>query len=116
MVDHQKALTYFQNLFILAAGDGILAEDEKSFLMQVAEMMGLGIRETTEIMMNRLNLNLVIPDSEEERKTQLEDVVLMMLVDRKIHENEYNLCLKFAHELGLEKEDLDKIIIEVIKS
>jgi uncharacterized tellurite resistance protein B-like protein len=115
MIDHEKALAYFQNLYLVAVADEILAKEETSFLVEVSKVMGISARETMQIMSNSKNLDLVIPDTEEEKMIQLEDIITMMIVDRKIHEKEYNLCLRFAEHIGLNKIILDRTIFKVVR-
>lgn len=115
MIDHEKALNYFQNLFLTAMADKHLAKEETSFLVEVAQQMGISPKEASAIMMKRDNLKFIIPETEEARLAQLEDIVVMMMIDQKIHEQEYDLCLAYAHAVGKSKKELDEIILKTIK-
>jgi uncharacterized tellurite resistance protein B-like protein len=116
MVHHQKALDYFKNLYLTAIADRKLAYEETSFLVQVAQQMGITSREASEIMFGNAEQEMTIPDTEQEKLTQLEDIVVMMMIDRKIHEREYNLCLTFAKTIGISQHNLDRLILKVIKN
>lgn len=115
MVHHQKALDYFKNLYLTAMADSKLAYEETSFLVQVAKHMGISSREASEIMFGEGEHEVTIPDTEQEKMTQLEDIVMMMMIDRKIHEREYELCLNFAKAIGISQPDLDRLILKIIK-
>lgn len=115
MTRHQKALDYFKNLYLTAMADRRLAYEETSFLVQVAQQMGISPREASEIMFNSSSKELIIPSTEPEKLSQLEDIVMMMMIDKKIHEREYQLCTQFAESIGLNQRDLDRIILRVIK-
>ncbi|MDX2304552.1 MAG: hypothetical protein NW226_17220 [Microscillaceae bacterium] len=112
---HQKVLNYFQNLYLIAAVDKQLAKEETSFLVEVAQQMGITPREAAEIMMTRNERTLVVPESEEERLIQLEDIIVMMMVDKKIHEKEYQLCLAYTRAIGKDRVTLDRLILKIIK-
>lgn len=113
-MNHNKAIYYFQNLYLVAVADKVLASEEKEYLMQVAQKMGLSAAETSDIMLNSHNLDLVMPETKEEQLTQLEDVITMMMMDKKIHDKEYDLCLRFGQRIGLSKKDLDLLILKVV--
>ncbi len=115
MTRHQKALDYFKNLYLTAMADRRLAYEETSFLVQVAQQMGISTHEASEIMFNSSSKELIIPDTDPEKLSQLEDIVMMMMIDKKIHEREYQLCIQFAEKIGLSQHDLDRIILKVIK-
>jgi hypothetical protein len=110
----QKALDYFQNLYLIAIADGNLQENERTFLVQVAKQMGLSLRETANIMMNNASLDFIVPETLEEQTAQLEDVIMMMTIDSKIQDKEYDLCLKFAQRIGVPKHEFEKLVMEVI--
>ncbi len=110
----QQALNYFQNLYLIAMADDNLQENERTFLVQVAKQMGLSLRETANVMMNGRNLDFIIPETREEQLAQLEDIIMMMTIDSKIQDKEYNLCLKFALKIGIPKSEFDALIMEVI--
>ncbi len=116
MLNHQKALDYFQNLYLTAMADRKLVKEENTFLVQVAQQLGISSREAADIMMRGDNLDLKIPMDETERLSQLEDIVMMMMVDGKIHEKEYELCLRYARAIGKGKNLLDEIIMQTIKA
>ncbi len=115
MVHHQKALNYFKNLYLTAIADSKLAYEETAFLVQVAKHMGISSREASDIMFGTDTHEISIPDTEQEKMTQLEDIVMMMMIDRKIHEREYDLCLSFAKAIGVNQPDLDRLILKIIK-
>ena len=112
---HQRVLNYFQNLYLIAAVDKKLAQEETSFLVEVAQQMGITPREAAEIMMTRNERELVVPETEEERLVQLEDIIVMMMVDKKIHEKEYQLCLAYARAIGKDRVVLDQLILKIIR-
>lgn len=103
-------LEHFQNLVAVAYADGHLELEEAKFLAQRAEDYGLSKTEVDETIDNAENLVFVIPQNEEDRETQLTDSVYIAMVDGKVDEREYSLCLKIAEKLDFDKRYLDEII------
>ncbi len=114
-MEYEKALAYFQNLYIVAAADQQLSKEETNFLVEVAQIMGISSEQSTQIMTNRQDLDFIIPETEQERNIQLEDIITMMIIDRKIHEREYNLCLKFAEKIGHDRKSFEQIMFNVVR-
>jgi uncharacterized tellurite resistance protein B-like protein len=114
-MEQTKALAYFQNLYIVAAADQQLSREEANFLVEVAQIMGISAEQSTRIMTQRDSLEFVIPETDEERNTQLEDIITMMIIDRKIHEKEYNLCLKFAEKIGYDRKAFEEVMFRVVR-
>ena len=115
MINHKKALNYFQNMYLVAVADHNLAKEETEFLVQVAQNLGIGVREASEIMMRTRDTDFIIPETDAEILAQMEDIVLMMMVDRKINEKEYELCLSYAKAVGKDRKILDEIIFKILK-
>ena len=103
-------LEHFQNLVAVAYADEKLDIEEAEFLAQRAEEYGFPKKIVDEIIDNVENLEFIIPLNNEEREEQLTDSVYIAMIDGKIHEREYELCLKIAKKLDLDKSYLDEII------
>lgn len=94
----------------MAYADGNFEEEEKEFLEERAEELGLPAEEVSRILANPTQLEFVVPDDLDDREEQLADVVFMSMVDGEIEEKEYDLCLNIAKRLELHKSDLDEVI------
>ncbi len=103
-------LEHFQNLVSVAFADGHFEEEEKEFLEDRAQELGLPAEEVAKIMANANMLEFIVPDDIDDREEQLADVVFMSMVDGDIEEKEYTLCLNIAERLELQKSDLDEVI------
>ena len=110
MSEREINLDHFKNLVAVSMADGFLDEDEKGFLEERAEELGLPSDEVGAIMANADKLEFVVPEDEEDREEQLADIVFMSMVDGDIEEKEYQLCLNIAERLELKKNDLDEVI------
>jgi tellurite resistance protein len=101
---------HFHNLIAVALSDGILDDDEKEFLYERATEIGFPKEEVDNVLQNASELEFLIPMNKVDREEQLGDAVYMTMVDGEIHEKEYNLCLRLAEKLELDKNYLDHII------
>lgn len=107
-----KHLGIFQNLYLIAAADGYIDPQEQQLLLEVARNLGLSQRDIDYVLDHPKSLDFVIPDGEEERYFTLKNLVYMMVVDGKVDQKEYDLCLDFAQRIGLGKEEIESIISE----
>jgi tellurite resistance protein len=103
-------LEHFQNLVSVAYADGHFEEEEREFLEERAEELGLPSEDVARILENPTTLKFIVPDDLDDREEQLADVVFMSMVDGEIEEKEYDLCLNIAERLELKKDDLDEVI------
>ena len=103
-------LEHFQNLVSVAYADGHFEDEEKEFLEERAEELGLPAEDVSRILKNPNELEFIVPDSLDDREEQLADVVFMSMVDGDIEDKEYELCLNIAQRLELHKSDLDEVI------
>ena len=103
-------LEHFQNLVAVAYADGHLDMGEAEFLAERAEEYGFSKEIVNEILDKAEKLEFIIPLNNEEREEQLTDSVYMAMIDGEIHDREYELCLKIAEKLDLDKDYLDEII------
>jgi len=108
--DRKIKVEHFQNLIAVALSDGVLDEEEKEFLNERASEIGFPQDEVNRIIENAGELEFLIPMNKIDREDQLGDAVYMTMVDGEIHEKEYNLCLRLAEKLELDKNYLDHII------
>lgn len=114
MLSNKQKQSYFQNLFLVANADGHYADEEKLFLAEVARKLGLEPIETERITNNPQKLDFIIPQTDEEKLKQLEDIIVLMMADRKIHKREHELCLLFARKIGYSSQKLDLIVKKVL--
>ena len=108
--DRKIKVEHFQDLIAVALSDGVLDEEEKEFLNERASEIGFPQDEVNRIIENAGELEFLIPMNKIDREDQLGDAVYMTMVDGEIHEKEYNLCLRLAEKLELDKNYLDHII------
>lgn len=109
-MEKQKALNYFQNLYLVAVADGKLADEEKKILVKFSQNMGINAREASEIMLNIRFRDFVIPEDSTEQMMQFTEIVKMMMSDGTIHPEEFNLCKRYAEKIGKSEITLNRLI------
>lgn len=107
-----RHLGIFQNLYLIAAADGVIDETEQHFLLDVAHKLGLSQWDIDAVIKKYPNIDFVIPEEKEEGWYSLKNLVYMMVVDGHIEENEYGLCLEFASRIGEGEEAVQAILKE----
>jgi len=106
----QKKLSFFQNLIIVAAADGLLDTDESDFILDIGDRLGLTPDDVAPIANNLEVLSFIIPEDGMQKTIELQTLVMMMLADGQIHDREYVMCQDYANRIGYGKEILDDMI------
>ncbi|WNJ20960.1 hypothetical protein [Pontibacter sp. G13] len=102
----------FQNFYLIAAADNLIDEDESKLLMEVAQNLGLGQQDIDFVVENAHQLDFIIPEDKEERYFTLKNLVYMMIVNGRIDQREYELCIKFAEMIDMSNREVEAIINE----
>ena len=105
-----QQLGIFQNLYLVAVADGYIDPQEQQLLLDVARTLGLSQRDVDQVLESEKPLDFVIPDDEEDRFFALKNLVYMMVVDGKVAPEEYSLCVEFAEQIGLGKDEVNQIV------
>jgi len=108
--DRSIKLEHFANLVAVAYSDDYLDDSEKEFLMERAEEYGLPEEDVKKLIDTAHDLQFMVPLNDEDKEEQLSDIVYMAMIDGKVHEKEYQLCLAIAEKLDFRKKDLDYVI------
>lgn len=106
----QIHLDHFKNLVAVAFADGVLDQKELEILGDKATDYGIDADLVQEVLDNAHNLVFEVPLNKFDKEEQLADVVYMAMIDGKVHEKEYELCLRISERLDMDKTYLDKII------
>ncbi len=101
---------HFQNLVAVAYADGYFSDKETTFLAEKAVEFGLEDEVVKITLARAAVLEFEVPLNDYEREEQLTDAVYMSMIDGKVEDDEYRLCLKIAEKLEFTKKDLDQVI------
>jgi len=103
-------LEHFANIVAVAVADGNICDSELEHLKIRAIEYGLSENEVNKLIKNAETLEFKIPMNHLEREEQLSEAVLMSMIDKRIADKEYDLCLKIADKLGFDEKYLNHII------
>lgn len=112
--DKKKRLSHIRNLVALACADDSLDENELNLIFKIGVKGGLSPDELQRIFKRPESIPFYPPDSYRERIEQLYDMVMVMMVDGKLHENEIGLCKLTAIKLGFKQDIIDKMVLNTI--
>jgi uncharacterized tellurite resistance protein B-like protein len=113
-IGQATAKSHMRNLIEIAAADGNLASEEQRLLEYAAYRNNISIEQLKEIQADVSKIRFDVPSNEEDKFTQLYDLVHMMTVDKDIHSEELRLCEIFAIKFGYRKEVVRQMI-EIIR-
>lgn len=99
-----------KNLVALACADGIVDDSEMEVLQDVAENAGVSEDELKDWIKRGDEFIHVIPEKEEDRETQLIQMLSLAIADGEFSESEYELCKTVAGRLGFTETELKLII------
>ena len=106
----------FRNLLMMAAADGRMDESELRLLSHRATEWGITDDEFEAAIHYAISggASLTIPSDPRERKAYLKDMIRMMAADGVMAESEKNLFAMAATMVGIEGEELNQLIDEVL--
>lgn len=109
MLDPVK-LEHFRNLVSLSVADGKIEEIERVTLSKIAYEQGIPL-DRLNIMLQRADEYIyLIPQNNQEREKQLQQMIELALVDGEFAKAELELITTVAGKLGFEKQEVDTII------
>jgi len=111
-----NALDHLKNLVIMAAADGHLSENEISLLIDRCGKLGLHEDDLEKAISFALsgNAKMRLPVDRAEQDQLLEELMCMMAADGQLLEVEKRLFALAAARMGIEKENLDKLIDSLV--
>ncbi len=110
-------LELFTNLMALAGADGKFTQEEVDFLTVRAEDWEIEPEEVEAILAGALSgqLELTIPEAQEERFELLREMIHLMAVDGELAEIEKRLCATVCAEMDLSIADFNRIVDSLLR-
>ncbi|MEM1405807.1 MAG: hypothetical protein AAGG59_03450 [Bacteroidota bacterium] len=99
-----------KNLIALASADGHVDEKELEVIKDAAKSAGFTDEKLQDWLKKGSEFVHVIPEREEDRETQLIQMLSLAIADGEFSADEYALCKTVAERLGFTKQELDMII------
>ena len=109
MLDPIK-LEHFRNLVSLSAADGKIEEVERVALAKIAYEQGIPLDRLNVMLLKASEYVYLIPQNNEEREKQLEEMIQFALVDGEFAPAELELIKMVAEKLGVSSPALNKIM------
>lgn len=104
-------ISHISNLLLLSASDGDVDENELNLIKIIAQKRGVPDEIFIKIVDNFDKFEFIVPESINERISQLSEMILLMLIDGKIEENEVIMCTSAAIKFGFS----DEVVIDAVK-
>jgi len=101
------------NLIALSKADGNIDINEKMLLYKVGERNGFTASQVEDLITKSFKANIVRPESNEERFSQVFDVVELMLADGQVDEDELDFAIDYASKLGFKKEIVGVLVRKI---
>ncbi|MEZ6152032.1 MAG: TerB family tellurite resistance protein [Pirellulaceae bacterium] len=111
-----QRLDHLKNLVIMAAADGALSEQEIALLVDRCSDLGLAEEDLEKAIDFALSgkAKLQFPIDRLEQDQMLSDLIRMMAADGKLSEVEKRLFALAAAKMGIEKNELDGLIDQLV--
>lgn len=107
--------SHLDNLIQMAKIDGFYDEVEKDYLLKVAQSYNIPVRNIEEVEKYSHRVSMAEPENKEMVYRQLYELVGMMLADGVVHNQEIELCARFAEEMGVAQSNGMTFISNLVK-
>ncbi len=101
---------HLRNLVALACADGSLEKAEMKILKEAADTIGVESDELEEMISHSKEFRYLVPESYDDRETQLIQMLTLAIADGQFSSDEYNLCKTVAQKLDFSERELQLII------
>lgn len=107
----------FANLMALAGADGKFTQEEVNFLMVRAEDWGIEPEDVESILANAMNgqIEMMIPETREERVEMLREMIHLMAVDGELAEAEKRVCATLSAAMDFSTREFNQIVDSLIE-
>lgn len=112
-----EKIDLFTNLMMLAGADGKFTQEEINFLMVRAEDWGIEQEQVEAILAAATSgeVELTIPDSDEERIELLQEMIYLMAVDGELADVEKRICATVSAAMNFSAADFNRIVDSLLE-
>ena len=111
-----SAHSHMKNLIEIAVADGHFHDDEYVLLKTIAKKYGVSEKKLMQIKEKPDGIEFEVPKDENEKFSQLFDLVHMMTADKLIDREEVKLCNVYAHRFGYNEDNIPELIDVMIQN
>lgn len=108
-----SAHSHMKNLIEIAAADGNFDDIEYDLLKKIAKRNGISESKLKSIRKNPTRIEFEVPDDDNEKFSQMYDLVHMMIVDKEVHPEEMKLCRIYALKFGYKKDKVNELLTTI---
>ena len=109
MDTYQQKLSHLKALYHLACIDNVLSKEEATYIINVAERLGIDPEELVDF--DGTEPDLVLPDKQYKLYAVFHRLVMVIMIDNVANEMERKYCFDLGIKMGLHP----NAVIEVIK-
>jgi len=114
--EEAKNRSHIKNLLEVAISDGELDDSELELIISIAGKFDITRNEVISIKENHQDIEFIPPSSYSAKVKLMEDLVKVLLADKKIEEKEIQICKELALKLNLSSMVVDDLISSILNS
>ena len=106
----------FNNLVLLAAADKRFAEEEVAYLAEKSVQWGITEDEVNAALVGAASSEseIVLPESTEDRKELLKEMIHLMAIDGELAEVEKKICATAAAAMEIDGVEFDRLLSQLL--
>jgi uncharacterized tellurite resistance protein B-like protein len=101
---------HIKNLVALANSDGFMHDNERALVYRLGDKYGLKERQITKIIEANKDIELYVPEKDDEKMNQLFDLLQMVYADGVVDDNEVTFCKDVVNKFGYKELLVDRLI------
>lgn len=113
--EEEKNRSHIKSLIEVAIADGELDESELELIISIAGKFDITRNEVIAIKDNPSEIEFTPPSSYSAKVKLMEDLVKVLMADKKIEEEEIKICKDLALKLKLNSMVVDDLITSILK-
>ena len=114
--EEAKNKSHIKNLLEVAISDGELDDRELELIITIAGKFDIAREEVVTMKENHKDIEFTPPSSYSAKVKLMEDLVKVLLADKKIEEEEIKICKELAIKLKLNSLVVDDLIDSILNS
>lgn len=112
----KRKKSHLKNLYSVAMADGILANEEFDFLLNIANKLYVHPSVVQNVIHYPDDISFYVPSHDREKLDQIYDCVCMATIDGELNEREISMCKLISAKLGFRPVIVDHIIEHIVQS
>lgn len=113
--EKKQIKSHIRHLVRLAKSDGVFHSKEEKFIKRVGKENGISEKDVEKIIDNPTSVDIIIPDSREDKFNQLFDLVVLMMKDEEVNDAEMEFCMELANRLGFRKVIVGVLVAKITR-